>query len=769
MIVLALIRFLRRTRWSSIMAVVGMTLGITSIVAVHLVSTQVSLQLQKLVPEPLDQFNYLAHAEGLRSADYFQLQRHLRDDAQGITASTPIIDESAVVAGQRVRVVGVDVLNLSVSHLTESREATINSVEILSGVFVGPDVPELQRPVLGRLSTPGVVVADIGVAQELLGWTADDRISYVGLTVPSPRTHLLDWLERFFPGASAGLPELEAPTLAGFRVVPASSQHPALSFGNSVLFNVSALGGLALVVAWFLIYQVAVFWVRRLQGVFNRLFIVGVDIKVLMAHFVGLLVLVGLVATAAGLALGFVVARQLLVMSGAGDLEISLDLWIVSKALVSALAVCLVGGAWAFARVFPQTALRRRPRLQAAALVVMVIVLLAGLGLPATDLAGGFLSIALLSVFLVFSIPPLLRAFKTASRYLQGSQLLRMSLREVVWFPRDLSIALAGLSLAIASAIGVGLMVDSFRSEFSVMLDQRLSYDFVAQGSAAELQQVYAAGQADADTRRVRLYAEQVVRVSGTPVTVRVADVDQLEARRYGHLKALVAGEVLISEQLVQALPELQLTVGSTFSVAGQALRVAGVFKSFGDLMPRIVTSTPLPGVATEVVEVRLSAPVALVNRLSSAWPAIQWQDQQAIKRTALETFDRTFTITSILIAIAIGVGGIGLFVAITVLRLNQRASHRLLTFMGLSRLEQFGVEFARGMGVGLAANVFAVPLGLALGWILCAVINPRAFGWLIDLQISPQAIVQPLLWGMLAALIAGLTKVGKDEGDGFA
>ena len=116
--------------------------------------------------------------------------------------------------------------------------------------------------------------------------------------------------------------------------------------------------------------------------------------------------------------------------------------------------------------------------------------------------------------------------------------------------------------------------------------------------------------------------------------------------------------------------------------------------------------------------------------------------------------------------AIAIGVGGIGLYIAITVLRLNQRASEKLLTFMGLSRKEKLGIDLARGMGVGVLACIVAIPLGVALGWILCAVINPRAFGWQIDLQISAGALLWPLAWGVLSALLAGMFRVGQYEGD---
>ena len=741
------------------MAITGMTLGLTSIVAVHLVSAQVARQLDELVPEPLTQFSHTAQREDMTSSDYFELRRRHMD-----MKVMPVIDERIILQGQWVRVVGVDLLRVSLAELSTAQPDETSVGDVMTGVFAGTEVPDTGRPVLGRLDWPGVLIADIGVAQEILGWQDSDRLSYLGLNIASPWSQALLQAERFFPGVSAGFPPLVGPQLSGFQVQPSTQQNPAQSFGKSVLFNVSALGALSLVVAWFLIYQVAVFWVRRLQDVFNRLFVLGVERQLLLFYFVGLLVFVGLVATIAGLSLGLLLATELMRASGLPDIVLTLDRWVVIKALASALVVCVFGGAWSFRRVVDTTPIDFG-RWRLVGLFTMALVTLVGLVVPATDLFGGFLSIALLSVFLAFSIAPVLGYVRRASRFVSGPLLLRMSVREVVWYPRDLSIALAGLSLAIASAIGVGLMVDSFRAEFATMLKQRLSYDYVVEGQAEELQDLHTALVGDAGVTRSRLYWQQNIRSNHGPIEVLVTEVDESEARRYGYTQPLAEGQVLVSEQWLQQAPGVSDRTSEAL-LAGKAFDVVGVFKSFGDLTPRVISSEPLPGVPAQILELRVDAPAQIAQRWRDEFPQTSWQDQRVIEQNALRTFDQTFTITSILIAIAIGVGGIGVYVAVTVLRLNQRASTKLLTFMGLSAREQLGIDFARGAGVGSAACCFAIPLGIALGWILCAVINPRAFGWWIDMQITPSALLTPLGWGLFAATVAGLVRVGLSEGD---
>ena len=65
MIALALLRFLARTPWSTAMALIGMALGVTSIVSVHLVSASISSRLDGLVPGALAEYSHYLHRDKL--------------------------------------------------------------------------------------------------------------------------------------------------------------------------------------------------------------------------------------------------------------------------------------------------------------------------------------------------------------------------------------------------------------------------------------------------------------------------------------------------------------------------------------------------------------------------------------------------------------------------------------------------------------------------------------------------------------------------------
>jgi putative ABC transport system permease protein len=60
---------------------------------------------------------------------------------------------------------------------------------------------------------------------------------------------------------------------------------------------------------------------------------------------------------------------------------------------------------------------------------------------------------------------------------------------------------------------------------------------------------------------------------------------------------------------------------------------------------------------------------------------------------------------------------------------------------------------------------LLALPLGLAMAWTLCAVINPRSFGWSIELHLPVSAWLPPLALGLLAALVAGALPAPRERG----
>lgn len=780
----ALLRFVRRTPWSAAMALGGVALGVTSIVAVHLISAQLVQRMDALVPSALSEYNFVATRDTLRARDFFALQRAWLDgEVPGVEGLAPFIHESRASRGGDLTVIGVDLFDTAGEFLDAAQAPLAGDGDTplaLSGVWLStpdttivadpdglPDAAALVqaqrelvrgRPINGYLALPaGTIVGDIGTAQALLGWQ-EDRLSYVGLRAQQTRELWFERIERLAPGFRAGLPAAEGPELPGWRVQPLLQQHPASAFGKSVLFNVSALGMLALVVAWLLIYQVAVAWLRRLWGVFMRLHVLGVSRAGLCAWFLGLLAVLGLLAAVAGLYLGSALAGWLLGIV-VPDLQTpGVDAWVVMKAVGSALGVCLLGGWWAFATHARQTTFRRRS--SALAIGLCLLVMVPGILSDATGLVGSFVSIGALAAIVALVIPVVLRELRARSGHLRAGLLWRMSLRDVLWHPRDLAVALSGLTLAIATAMGVGVMVDSFRADFSSMLERRLTYDTQITGPANELQTLVTELRSR-PLSRMQTYHEMRSRVGDLPVTLVSTRLDAFETARYGYTAPLAGNEVLVSEQLARTLG---LGPGSMVSLGEKEARVAGVFQSFGDIAPRIIVPWSLPGATLREIRFNGALDETFAAELRTGLPQARWRPQQGVRELALATFDQTFAITSVLIGIAVMVAGIGVYIAVTVMRLNQQASQRLLQGMGILAGERLRIDLYRGLGMGGICCLLALPVGLAMGWILCAVVNPRAFGWWIDMVVAPGALLAPVAWGMLAATLAGLLRVGGQE-----
>jgi putative ABC transport system permease protein len=164
-------------------------------------------------------------------------------------------------------------------------------------------------------------------------------------------------------------------------------------------------------------------------------------------------------------------------------------------------------------------------------------------------------------------------------------------------------------------------------------------------------------------------------------------------------------------------------------------------------------------------VTVDTAAPAALGNALAQRFPEVRVEVRSAVRNQALEIFDRTFAITQALTVLALIVAAVGTYSALTALRLQQASSTRLLQAQGVVAAELRRIALIRAATMGGAAVLLALPLGIAMAWVLCAVINPRSFGWTVALQMPLTGWLPPLLLGLAAALLAGLLPAPREGG----
>jgi putative ABC transport system permease protein len=197
---------------------------------------------------------------------------------------------------------------------------------------------------------------------------------------------------------------------------------------------------------------------------------------------------------------------------------------------------------------------------------------------------------------------------------------------------------------------------------------------------------------------------------------------------------------------------------------------VAYVFRDYGAARPRIVVDFDTAGRFVDVppprrlgVRVASAEGGAAVRKLASerAW---QVRTREQIREDAMTTFERTFAVSDALVVVALVVAVIGMGSAFALLELSRTRELQLLDALGVGRARRFGMTLAQVSLLALHVLVLAIPLGLAVGWILCTWLNPAGFGWSVPFGIHARAIVVPVAFGFVAALVAAATPLTTRE-----
>ncbi|HLQ86379.1 MAG TPA: ABC transporter permease, partial [Salinisphaeraceae bacterium] len=508
--------------------------------------------------------------------------------------------------------------------------------------------------------------------------------------------------------------------------------------------------------------------------------------------------LIGMIGTALGLLCGMALAlvlvdlvlqtvQELYFQSAVGSLRIT------ASALAPAVLLGLGGtlaAALAPAReaaaVAPRAALARsdlevrtRRGVRQAALLGC-LVLLVGACLP---VASNRLSVGFAGLFAIILGFALTMPWATAllgcwlARRVSGRLGLRLAVNGAVASLSRTGVAVAALAVAVAAVIGIGVMIDSFRASVADWLQQSLAADFYVDASQLlpdELAQRLAALPGVDHVARRRFYRQATAagytQLWGlglppgiTPAVELVAGVPQLWQQWHDERA------VLLSEPFAWARG---LAVGDSLELRAQTGRqvfeVVGIFRDYGATSGVVLMRLQLfrelwgdarlsslgvyatPGTRRAALQQRLAAELA-------GKAGVRIRDNQALYRHSLAIFDRTFLITSVLRLLAALVAFVGVLGALMALQLDRAREYATLRALGLRRRALAGLIVAQSGLLGLAASLFAIPLGLILAWLLVYVINRRAFGWSMDFAIRAEPLATGVALALAAALAAAL------------
>ncbi len=657
---------------------------------------------------------------------------------------------------------------LSDLKLAEGARAQANGGALLPPLRVQPNL------------VPGVLVVDIGIAQDLL--------------------KMPDQLSRLLIGKAAGK---RAPleSIAGdqLRLIEPDAETDLERLTDSFHLNLTAFGLLSFFVGLFIVNSAVGLAFEQRLPVLRTLRACGVSARMLNVVLVLELVSLALIAGLMGLVCGYFIAGALLPdvaaslrgLYGAqipGHLTLKPQWWFagIAISIVGALAAAAVSLTKALrlpllatAQPYAWQQAQRRWLTYQSALALAAFAAAAGLLWFGNSLISGFAVLAALMLGAALILPMFLEiVLSIGQRYARAPV--------SVWFWADsrqqlsgLSLALMALLLALAVNVGVSTMVESFSRTFLVWLDGRLAADvYISAANDDQAHEIKAWLRERPEVDAVLPGARADTQLAGAPIEVlglpdHATYRDNwplLESADDAWRKLRPGNAALVSEQLAR---RLHLSVGDRIEVPASGgnwpLDVVGIYADYGNPKGQIAVNFAaltrrFPEIPLTRMGLRVAPPniPALISALQEKFALDNRNvaDQATMKAESKRIFSRTFAVTAALNAFTLGVAGVALLTSLLTLANSRLPQLAPLWAIGITRRRLAGIELLKTMSVALITTIFALPLGLLVAWCLLAVVNVKAFGWRLPFHVFPMQLLWLTGVAMAAAVAASALPV---------
>lgn len=650
---------------------------------------------------------------------------------------------------------------------------------------------------LSRQALDGMIFCDVATAQEMLGMHG--RLSRIDLIAEDPA--LLDRVASLLP------PDVVLESAA-------ARSNALRQMTAAFELNLAALSLLALMVGIFLIYNSVSFSVVQRRDLFGILRCLGVTGRQLFMLILAEAAVLGLLGALFGLGLGIFLGRFLVVLvtQTINDLYFVLHVQgvaVSTQTLVKGLVLGTCAAVLASLppaveamRTTPRSNLSRSsleghsrralPHLSAAGFLLIFSggLLLRLSGNSLVQAFGGLFAMLFGMALLTPAATSLLMqgTYHAAGRF--PGVLGRLASRNIDRSLSRTSVAIAALMMAVSVIVGVSIMIGSFRGTVSHWLEATFQADVYLSPpsiTAGRVQNVLdpevvglAAGLPGVEkmvtARHVSVMAPEIGRmvemisvdgdVSGGSRSYLFADGGKKEI-----WDRLAAGEgIMISESLfhrenmdvppgpVQLMTESGPRRFSVLAVYFDYASETGTIMIGQDLFRANWNDDGITSMAFFLDDGDLdgAATAALRERLRGRQNVVV-QSNRSLRASALEIFDRTFTITFALQLLATVVAFIGVLSALMSLQLERAREMGVLRATGMSIGQMCRLTFLETGIMGATAGLLAMPVGYVLAWILIHVINLRSFGWSMDMMLTPRLFLQAFIVALAAALMAGV------------
>ncbi|HWF48978.1 MAG TPA: FtsX-like permease family protein [Bryobacteraceae bacterium] len=651
-----------------------------------------------------------------------------------------------------------------------------------------------------EIGRDNVIVADIGLAQDVTGKIG--KLDSIGVRLPP------------YGSAEHWRSVLRSALPPSFTIAAEGSQTDEnRKMLSAFRWNLHVLSYIALVVGAFLIYNTIAISVVRRRNEIGVLRALGATRIMVRNGFLAEALFFGALGSAAGLALGRVMAigavqligntvQSLYVTSEAAPVQFTFGGVLTALAIgigVSALAA--LAPAIEASQVAPVEAMARGReeyviRMGSRRGVWWAIASLAAAAvcsqMPAVDRQPifAYIAAALLVAGTSAAIPNIVLFLDAATQRiiekifaveaLVAMRSLRASLGRT-------SVMAGALAIAVAMTASVGIMVGSFRQTVWVWMNDQLRADFFLRPAGSGAADQHPTIDPDIPDRiaklpgvaavdRFRVYA---VDYQGLPASLGggQTDADETSSQTQflpgedGHaiLRKLPTGDyAVVSEPFankhhVRAGDSIQLGLAGKM----RSFRVLGIYYDYSTergyvILDRHTLLKYLPDPAASNVGVYLrpgtnaEAARRAIDEIIGGRRVMVFTNRK-LRAEAIKIFDRSFRITYALEAVAVFVAVIGIAGSLLALIIDRRREFALLRFLGAAHDQVRSIILWEAGLLGLLAIGIGLVLGLLLSLLLIFVINKQSFGWTIQFHF-PVVLLALALGGVyVATVLAGL------------
>ncbi len=409
----------------------------------------------------------------------------------------------------------------------------------------------------------------------------------------------------------------------------------------------------------------------------------------------------------------------------------------------------------------------------ALASVGMVLLLITYLCYPlASSVTQGFALLALVLFAGIALLPvAVLLVVAMGRAAVQDHWRARWAIADVSQQFPHLRLAMMALLLTLIANIGVTSLVGSFRLALTDWLETRLSADFYVTAGVMDAESIASEAWVRAAHRRVLAetsFASRTMTVIGIDVDAPDFGPENVIDGAPDAFMDWTAGDdeierVFANEQLrYLAGIEVGDSIVLETELGARSFEVLGFFHDYGNVnyslhLPshrfnKLYPSAKPQGWGLWIKDDEQETAELGLSQLGLK--PTQWVSQRDVLALSLAIFDRTFAITRALNTLTLLVAAVAIFTSLLAIYQFRRPEYALWRSLGMSWPAFFAVSGFPIVLMTIMVMALALPLGVALSWLLIQKINVISFGWTMPVIVAREPII--FLFCVVASVVMG-------------